>query len=81
MRFEFIPDILLPAFEHPKLWCLQTLCWLSGEQWLPIGLLVYCILGNVEVIKYHIFISVVVIELSVQIEVLNTKPEDRLSTE
>ena len=30
----------LPAFEHSKIWCLRTLCWLSGEQSLPIGLLV-----------------------------------------
>ena len=35
-----------------------------------------CILSNGEVIKYHIFISVVVIELSVRC--LNTGPEDRL---
>ena len=28
--------------------------------------LIYCILGNEEIIKYHIFISVVVIELSVK---------------
>ena len=34
------------------------------------------ILSNGEVIKYHIFISVVVIELSVRC--LNTGPEDRL---
>ena len=38
--------------------------------------LIYCILSNGEVIKYHIFISVVVIELSVIY--LNTGPEDRL---
>ena len=31
----------LPAFDHRKLWCLQTLCWLHGERSLPIGLLVY----------------------------------------
>ena len=37
-----------------------------------------CILSNGEVIKYHKFISVVVIELSVRC--LNTGPEDRLST-
>ena len=30
----------LPAFEHHKLWCLQTLCWLQGERSLPFGLLV-----------------------------------------
>ena len=30
----------LSAFEHRKLWCLQTLCWLHGERSLPIGLLV-----------------------------------------
>ena len=30
----------LSAFEHRKLWCLQILCWLHGEQSLPIGLLV-----------------------------------------
>ena len=35
-----------------------------------------CILGNGEVIKYHKFISVVVIELSVRC--LNTGLEDRL---
>ena len=29
-----------PSFEHSKIWCGQTLCWLSGERWLPIGLLV-----------------------------------------
>ena len=38
--------------------------------------LIYCILSNGEVIKYHKFISVVVIELSVRC--LNTGPEDRL---
>ena len=38
--------------------------------------LIYCILSNGEVIKYHEFISVVVIELSVRC--LNTGPEDRL---
>ena len=38
--------------------------------------LIYCILSNGEVIKYHKFISVVVIELSVR--GLNTGPEDRL---
>ena len=21
----------LPAFEHSNIWCVQTLCWLSGE--------------------------------------------------
>ena len=30
----------LSALEHRKLWCFQTLCWLSGERSLPIGLLV-----------------------------------------
>ena len=30
----------LPAFEHRKSCCRQTLCWLPGEQLLPIGLLV-----------------------------------------
>ena len=39
--------------------------------------LIYCILSNGEVIKYHEFICVVVIELSVRC--LNTGPEDRLS--
>ena len=39
-------------------------------------LTVTCILANGEVIKYHKFISVVVIELSVGC--LNTGPEDRL---
>ena len=39
--------------------------------------LIYCILSNGEVKKYHKFISVVVIELSVRC--LNTGPEDRLS--
>ena len=54
--------------------------------------LIYCILSNGEVIKYHKFISVVVIELSfrclntvVVIELsfrcLNTGPEDRLGEE
>ena len=38
--------------------------------------LIYCILSNGEVIKYHKFISVVVIELSAKC--LNTGPEDRL---
>ena len=38
--------------------------------------LIYCILSNGKVIKYHIFISVVVIELFVRY--LNTGPEDRL---
>ena len=38
-----------------------------------------CILSNGEVIKYHIFISVVVIELSVRC--LNTGLEDRLSSD
>ena len=38
--------------------------------------LIYCILSNGEVIKYHKFIPVVVIELSVR--GLNTGPEDRL---
>ena len=37
--------------------------------------LIYCILSNGEVIKYHKFISVVVIELSFRC--LNTGPEDR----
>ena len=41
--------------------------------------LIYCILSNGEVIKYHKFISVVVIELSVRC--LNTGPEDRLDPE
>ena len=36
-----------------------------------------CILSNGEVIKYHKFISVVVIELSARC--LNTGPEDRLT--
>ena len=40
------------------------------------GCLVSCILSNGEVIKYHKFISVVVIELSVRCP--NTGPEDRL---
>ena len=57
--------------------------------WLSIGTfqlfgrfpvyLISCILSNMsngEVIKYHKFISVVVIELSVRC--LNTGPEDRL---
>ena len=39
--------------------------------------LIYCILSNGEAIKYHEFISVVVIELSVRC--LNTGPEDRLN--
>ena len=30
----------LSVFEHRKLWCLQTLCWLHGERSLPIGLIV-----------------------------------------
>ena len=38
---------------------------------------IYCILSNGEVIKYHTFISVVVIELSARC--LNTGPEDRLT--
>ena len=38
--------------------------------------LIYCILSNGEVIKYHKFISVVVIELSARC--LSTGPEDRL---
>ena len=33
--------------EHCKIWCLQTLCWLSGERLLPIGLLVSFFLGKV----------------------------------
>ena len=37
----------LSAFEHRKLWCLQTLCWLHGERSLPIGRLVL-ILANSE---------------------------------
>ena len=40
--------------------------------------LIYCILSNGEVIKYHKFISVVVIELSVIF--FNTGREDRLGT-
>ena len=40
---------------------------------------IYCILSNAVVIKYHIFISVVVIELFVRC--LNTGPEDRLEVE
>ena len=36
----------LPAFEHRKLWCVQTLCWLHGERSLPIGLLVFVNLYN-----------------------------------
>ena len=43
----------------------------------PPGPLVYCILSNGEVIKYHKFISVVVIELLVRC--LNTGHEDRLA--
>ena len=43
---------------------------------LCIFFLIYCILSNGEVIKYHIFISVVVIDLSVRC--LNTGPGDRL---
>ena len=43
---------------------------------LKKSLTVSCILSNGEVIKYHKFISVVVIELSVRC--LNTGPEDRL---
>ena len=39
--------------------------------------LIYCILSNGEVIKYHKLISVVDIELSVRC--LNTGPEDRLA--
>ena len=39
--------------------------------------LIYCTLRNGEVIKYHKFISVVVIELSVRC--FNTGPEDRLA--
>ena len=35
-----VSSLELSAFEHRKLWCLQTLCWLHGEQSLPIGLLV-----------------------------------------
>ena len=31
----------LSAFEHRKLWCLHTLCWLHGERSLPMGLLVF----------------------------------------
>ena len=31
----------LPAFEHRKFWCLETLCWLPGERSVPIGLLVF----------------------------------------
>ena len=38
--------------------------------------LISCVLSNWEVIKYHKFISVVVIEISVR--VLNTGHEDRL---
>ena len=38
--------------------------------------LIHCILSDGEVIKYHKFISVVVIELLVRC--LNTGPEDRL---
>ena len=41
-----------------------------------VRILIYCILSNGEVIKYHIFISVVVIELS--FKGLNTGPEHRL---
>ena len=41
--------------------------------------LISCILSNGEVTKYHKFISVVVIELSVFS--LNTRPEDRLRLE
>ena len=40
--------------------------------------LIYCILSKVEVIKYHEFISEVVIELSARC--LNTGPEDRLTS-
>ena len=35
----------LPAFEHSRLWCLQTICWLPGERLLPIGLLVLRVLN------------------------------------
>ena len=41
-----------------------------------IDCLISCILSHGEVIKYHKFISVVVIEFSVKC--LNTGPEDRL---
>ena len=40
--------------------------------------MIACILSNGEVIKYHKFISVVVIELSARC--LNTGPEDRLAS-
>ena len=50
--FEFILDHCseLPAFEHPKLWCLQTLCWLPGERLLPMGLLV---LSSADFFKFN----------------------------
>ena len=46
------------------------------EAYTPIKNTDCLILSNGEVIKYHKFISVVVIELSVRC--LNTGPEDRL---
>ena len=43
LKFTLSPGFLcseLSALKHRKLWCLQTLYWLSGERSLPIGLLV-----------------------------------------
>ena len=51
-----------------------TSIYISGKK--ITDCLIYCILSNGEVIKYHKFISVVVIELSAKC--LNTGPEDRL---
>ena len=45
----------LPAFEHHKLWCLQTLCWLPGERSLPIGLLIWLIFLGMNVLNIYYF--------------------------
>ena len=34
-----VSSIELPAYEHAKVLCLQTVCWLPGEPSLPIGYL------------------------------------------
>ena len=40
MFFNYFMDTVssseLSAFEHRKLLCLQTLCWLHGERSLPV---------------------------------------------
>ena len=58
MFFELVPGHCLsselPAFEHHKLWYLQTQFRLPGERSLPIGLLVFvCRQWNIRYETYQ----------------------------